>query len=450
MTVTAVRKDPDALTMTLTAEFDASPARVWDLWADPRQLERWWGPPTWPATFTAHDLAPGSHVEYHMTGPTGDEAHGFWDIVEADPPRRLVFLDGFANDDGTPNDDFPRNEGRVTIEPIGARTHPDVDREPLPEHRGDGAGPGHGHGGGPHPGGRPDRRDPRRGSRSVGLDQARARPHEETHHDHDDPADDAHPGRARRRPDLRRPNGGGRVRAGAADDRIADGRERVRHARRALHRSHRGHLRPAGRRTQHQGRSGRAVHARGARRRPASDHRRARRGPGRPLRQQRWRGERARPRGEAPGAGPDARRARAAARVDPARPRGRAGGLPGDPRDVRAERVRRRHGAVHRRRGPSGSDRRRLRRPARAGSGDVRAAHRRRRHPDRPPAGPEHRLVHALRARRRGAAWRLHPDRARRWRRVGRPVGLSRCVRGGRRARDDARDVPERPRWLPR
>jgi uncharacterized protein YndB with AHSA1/START domain len=121
MTVTAVRKDPDALTMILTAEFDAPPARVWDLWADPRQLERWWGPPTWPATFTTHDLAPGSHVEYHMTGPTGDEAHGYWDIVEADPPRRLVFLDGFANDDGTPSEAIPwRNEGLVTIEPIDA------------------------------------------------------------------------------------------------------------------------------------------------------------------------------------------------------------------------------------------------------------------------------------------------------------------------------------------
>ena len=69
MTVTAVQKDPEALTLTLTAEFDATPERVWELWADPRQLERWWGPPTYPATFTAHDLAPGSRVEYHMTGP---------------------------------------------------------------------------------------------------------------------------------------------------------------------------------------------------------------------------------------------------------------------------------------------------------------------------------------------------------------------------------------------
>jgi uncharacterized protein YndB with AHSA1/START domain len=121
MTVTAVRKDPDALTMTLEAEFEAAPERVWELWADPRQLERWWGPPTYPATFTRHDLSPGSRVEYHMTGPEGDQPRGYWDILEADPPRTLVFRDGFANDDGTPNDGLPRTEGRETIEPIDQR-----------------------------------------------------------------------------------------------------------------------------------------------------------------------------------------------------------------------------------------------------------------------------------------------------------------------------------------
>jgi uncharacterized protein YndB with AHSA1/START domain len=119
MTVTAVQKSRETLTLTITAEFDASVERVWQLWADPRQLERWWGPPTYPATFTAHDLAPGSRVEYHMTGPDGDQAHGYWDIVETHPPRSLVFRDGFANDDGTPNDALPRNEARVTIEEIG-------------------------------------------------------------------------------------------------------------------------------------------------------------------------------------------------------------------------------------------------------------------------------------------------------------------------------------------
>jgi uncharacterized protein YndB with AHSA1/START domain len=119
MTVTAVRKDPESLTMTLDAEFNASAERVWQLWADPRQLERWWGPPTYPATFTSHALAPGSRVQYHMTGPTGDQPHGYWDIVEANPPRSLVFHDGFANADGSPNSDFPLTTARVTIQEIG-------------------------------------------------------------------------------------------------------------------------------------------------------------------------------------------------------------------------------------------------------------------------------------------------------------------------------------------
>jgi uncharacterized protein YndB with AHSA1/START domain len=120
MTVTAVRKDPQALTMTLEAEFEASPDRVWQLWADPRQLERWWGPPTYPATFTKHDLAPGSRVEYHMTGPEGDQPKGFWEIVEADAPRRLVFRDAFANEDGSPNTDLPVSTARVSIEEVAA------------------------------------------------------------------------------------------------------------------------------------------------------------------------------------------------------------------------------------------------------------------------------------------------------------------------------------------
>jgi uncharacterized protein YndB with AHSA1/START domain len=118
MTVTAVRKDADTLTMTLDAEFDASPERVWQLWADPRQLERWWGPPTYPATVTTHDLRPGGRVDYHMTGPDGDQSRGYWGIVQVDAPHRLVFSDGFANADGTPNSDMPLNKIQVTIAEI--------------------------------------------------------------------------------------------------------------------------------------------------------------------------------------------------------------------------------------------------------------------------------------------------------------------------------------------
>ena len=193
MTVTAVRKDPEALTMTVEAEFEASPERVWQLWADPRQLERWWGPPTYPATFTKHDLAPGSRIEYHMTGPEGDQPKGFWDIDEVDAPRSLVFRDGFANDDGSPNTDLPQNTLRVPIEETtGGRTRMSIESR-LPQHRGHGAGARHGHGAGADASGRPDRRDPRRGRRPHRLTRRREGDHVD---DHRDRAHDAHPRRS--------------------------------------------------------------------------------------------------------------------------------------------------------------------------------------------------------------------------------------------------------------
>jgi uncharacterized protein YndB with AHSA1/START domain len=107
MTVPTIDKDPAALTMTVTAELDAPVERSWQLWADPRQLERWWGPPTYPATVVDHDLTPGGRVTYFMTGPEGDKAHGWWQVLAAEPPRRLELTDGFADDSGAPNDAMP-------------------------------------------------------------------------------------------------------------------------------------------------------------------------------------------------------------------------------------------------------------------------------------------------------------------------------------------------------
>jgi uncharacterized protein YndB with AHSA1/START domain len=68
---------------------------------------------------TLHDLKPGGRVEYHMTGPDGDQPKGYWEITETQPPHRLEFRDGFANDDGSPNTDIPSNTVRVTIEETG-------------------------------------------------------------------------------------------------------------------------------------------------------------------------------------------------------------------------------------------------------------------------------------------------------------------------------------------
>ena len=115
MTVTTVHKDPKALSMTITAELDAPIERSWQLWADPRQLERWWGPPTYPATVVDHDLATGGRVTYFMTSPEGDRFHGYWDVVAAEPPHRLEIKDGFADERGAPNDAMPVTTTVVTL-----------------------------------------------------------------------------------------------------------------------------------------------------------------------------------------------------------------------------------------------------------------------------------------------------------------------------------------------
>lgn len=115
MSVTSVEKDVESLTMTITAQFDAPTARVWQVWQDPRQLERWWGPPTYPATVVGHDLTPGGSVTYFMTGPEGDTHHGWWRVSAVDAPRYLEFIDGFADAEGNPNPDMPVTTTRVSL-----------------------------------------------------------------------------------------------------------------------------------------------------------------------------------------------------------------------------------------------------------------------------------------------------------------------------------------------
>lgn len=122
MTVTSVNPDLDNLTLTLTADFAAPVDRVWQLWADPRQLERWWGPPTYPATVETHDLTPGGDVTYFMTGPDGDKPRGWWRVTDVEPPTSLEFTDGFANPDGTPNAELPTMTVQVRLSEHGGGT----------------------------------------------------------------------------------------------------------------------------------------------------------------------------------------------------------------------------------------------------------------------------------------------------------------------------------------
>ena len=115
MSVTSVEKDLESLTMTVTADLDATVERAWQLWADPRQFEEWWGPPGYPTTVVSHDLRTGGSITFFMTGPQGERRDGRWEVITADPPHHLELRDADVDDDGRPNDGNSMTVMDITI-----------------------------------------------------------------------------------------------------------------------------------------------------------------------------------------------------------------------------------------------------------------------------------------------------------------------------------------------
>ena len=122
MPVTDVTKDIDTRTITITAEFAAPVERVWALYADPRQLEKVWGPPGYPATFVEHELTVGSRSTYYMTAPDGQRFGGWWQITGVEQPHRFTFDDGFADADLTPAENMPVSKNDYVFTAVDGRT----------------------------------------------------------------------------------------------------------------------------------------------------------------------------------------------------------------------------------------------------------------------------------------------------------------------------------------
>lgn len=122
MTTPIVEKDIDNATLTVTTEFDAPLEHVWQLFADPRKLEKWWGPPTYPATVHQHEFRPGGKVVYSMTGPEGDTHYGVWNVIAVNAPNSFEVEDAFADESGSPNPELPANVMRYEFTEADGRT----------------------------------------------------------------------------------------------------------------------------------------------------------------------------------------------------------------------------------------------------------------------------------------------------------------------------------------
>jgi uncharacterized protein YndB with AHSA1/START domain len=119
MPLTSVTKDAATLTLTVVGDYPVPQKRLWDAFTDPRQLERFWGPPTWPATFTRHDFKVGGRAEYFLTGPKGEKWSGSWKFTAVNP------ISSFEAHDGEDNAEDPNMPASMTFTfeatPTGSR-----------------------------------------------------------------------------------------------------------------------------------------------------------------------------------------------------------------------------------------------------------------------------------------------------------------------------------------
>jgi uncharacterized protein YndB with AHSA1/START domain len=93
--------------LTITADLITDAQTAWELWANPRALEHWWGPPEHPCVVTHFDLQPGGSVSYVMTGPDGTRYPGWWEVISVDAPHELTIRDGFGESSEQPSPEMP-------------------------------------------------------------------------------------------------------------------------------------------------------------------------------------------------------------------------------------------------------------------------------------------------------------------------------------------------------
>ncbi|MEV4669537.1 SRPBCC family protein [Microbacterium sp. LWO12-1.2] len=122
MPVTDLTTDVENLTMTVVADLAAPVERVWAVYTDPQQLERFWGPPGWPATFGTWDHTVGGRAIYTMNGPRGERASGSWEFLAIEAPNRFEVIDSFVDDDGKPIEGLPSMRMTFTFEPSAEGT----------------------------------------------------------------------------------------------------------------------------------------------------------------------------------------------------------------------------------------------------------------------------------------------------------------------------------------
>ena len=80
--------------------FNAPRDVVYRAWAEPDQLQKWFGPKGAENFYSKGEVKPGGIYHYGMRVPGMGEVWGRWVFREIVPPERLVWVNSFSDKDG--------------------------------------------------------------------------------------------------------------------------------------------------------------------------------------------------------------------------------------------------------------------------------------------------------------------------------------------------------------
>lgn len=107
----------DAPTLSIRRTLEAPRQVVFEAFADPKQVDRWFGPDGFRNTTHEHDFRPGGVWRHTMHGPDGTDYPNRSVFVEIDPPERIVW------DQGWDRTEFePMHRSSITLRERGDRT----------------------------------------------------------------------------------------------------------------------------------------------------------------------------------------------------------------------------------------------------------------------------------------------------------------------------------------
>lgn len=125
--MTATTTQTNERDIVITREFGAPRQLVWDVWTQPKHVEKWFGPKGFTTRVDEMDFRVGGRNSYVMIGPDGKEYPGTGIYQEIVPIEKIVSSDDFGDDftlpEGLTKDDLPQGLVQTYLfDDLGERT----------------------------------------------------------------------------------------------------------------------------------------------------------------------------------------------------------------------------------------------------------------------------------------------------------------------------------------